>query len=213
MIASNFLIFKLSKSYPLRPSQLSLIDTLTIGLPATILTILPNNKPIQGKFMFNVLKNALPGALVVLFNAAIIYFCHYYFEMDVRNDSIPTMITIVTAATCLLVLLRVFFPINGFKVLLFISVAIIMGFLIFNDLSLASRGEVPSFGFVALNFSEAMLVIVLCEAAYPLIWIFSLSFTTTVKKFLQDNYNSWVNRESEEDDDFFDNEEYDEVVD
>ena len=210
IIATNFM-FKTGNSFPLLPRQLSLIDTLTIGLPATILTVLPNNKPIQGKFMFNVLKNALPGALVVLFNAAIIYLSHFYFELDVRSESISTMITIVTATTCLLVLLRVFVPINGFKVLLFIAVAIIMGFLIFNDLSLASQGLEPSFGFVSLNFSEGMLIIALCEAAYPLIWIFSLSFTKTVKKFLQET--KWVDRDNDEDEEAFEEEEeYVEIV-
>lgn len=205
VIVTNFM-FKTGNSYPLRPSQLSLIDTLTIGLPATILTVLPNNKPIQGRFMFNVLKNALPGALVVLFNAAIIYLSHFYFKLDVRSESISTMITIVTAVTCLLVLLKVFVPINGFKVLLFIAVAAIMGFLIFNDLSLASKGLEPSFGFVSLNFSEAILIIALCEAAYPLIWIFSLSFTKTLKKFLQET--KWVDRDNDEDDEFEDDEEF-----
>ena len=205
VIITNFM-FKTGNSYPLRPSQLSLIDTLTIGLPATILTVLPNNKPIQGRFMFNVLKNALPGALVVLFNAAIIYLSHFYFEFDVRSESISTMITIVTAVTCLLVLLKVFFPINGFKVLLFLAVALIMGFLIFNDLSLASQGLEPSFGFVSLNFSEAILLIALCESSYPLIWIFSLSFTKTLKKFLQET--KWVDRDTDEEEDFDDEDEF-----
>lgn len=206
VIAYNFL-FDGANSFPMRPSQLSLIDMLTIGLPATILTFIPNNKPIQGRFMFNVLKNALPGALVVLVNAAIIYLCSYYFPLDIRKEAISTMITISTAVTCLLILLRVFFPINAFKVLLFIAIAGILAFLIFNDLSLAAHGENPNFYFVSINFSEALLLIALCEAGYPLIWIFSLSFTKTVKKFIHDNYISWVTRDNEDEDDFEDEEE------
>ena len=34
-----------------------------------------------------------------------------------------------------------------------------------------------------------------------MIWIFSLSFTKTVKKFIQDNYNSWVNRDADDEED------------
>ena len=200
VIAYNF-IFNGNNSFPMRPSQLSLIDMLTIGLPATILAIMPNNKPIQGRFMYNVLKNALPGALVVLVNAAVIYLCAYYFPTSIEQNAISTMITISTAMTCLLVLLRVFFPINAFKVLLFILIAGILGFLIFNDLSLASNGEEPLFYFEKLHFPEGVLLIALCEASYPLIWIFSLSFTKTVKKFIQDNYNSWVNRDADDEED------------
>ncbi len=204
VIMTNFFMFENVNSFPLLPRQLSLIDTLTIGLPATILTILPNNKPIQGKFMYNVLKNALPGALVVLINAAIIYFCAYYFEDFISISNIPTLITVATAITCLLVLLRVFVPINGFKVLLFFFIAVAMIFLIFNDLTLAANGGMPLFGFTKINFAEGMLLIALSEATYPLIWIFSLSFTKTVRKFIHENYVSWMNRETEEEDNFID---------
>ena len=190
----------------MRPSQLSLIDMLTIGLPATILAIMPNNKPIQGRFMFNVLKNALPGALVVFVNAAVIYLCSYYFPSSIEKEAISTMITISTAVTCLLVLLRVFFPINAFKVLLFFAIAGILGFLIFNDLSLAANGGEPLFYFVKLHFPEGILLIALCEASYPLILIFSLSFTNAVKKFIRDEYQLWINRDSDDDDDIEDEE-------
>ena len=87
-------MFENVNSFPLLPRQLSLIDTLTIGIPATILTILPNNKPIQGRFMFNVLKNALPGALAVLFNAVIIYFAAFYASDYINISNIHTMIKI-----------------------------------------------------------------------------------------------------------------------
>ena len=206
VIAYNF-IFNGNNSFPMRPSQLSLIDMLTIGLPATILAILPNNKPIQGRFMYNVLKNALPGALVVFVNAAVIYLCSYYFPASIEKEAISTMITISTAVTCLLVLLRVFFPINAFKVLLFILIAGILGFLIFNDLTLAAQGGEPLFYFVKLHFPEGVLLIALCEASYPLIWIFSLSFTSAVKKFIHENYISWKNRDADDDDDFEEDEE------
>lgn len=192
-------------SFPMNTTQLSLIDMLIIGAPATILTLLPNNKPIQGRFMYNVLKNALPGALVVLFNAIIIYLCAY--QNWISSSALSTMITISTAATCLLVLLRVFLPINFFKVLLFVVIFFIVAFLIFNDLSLAAQEKKRIFDFTKLGYSEAILIIALCEAAYPLISIFSLSFTKTVKKFIHENYISWVNRDSEEDDFFVDEEE------
>ena len=191
-------------SFPMNTTQLSLIDMLIIGAPAMILTLMPNNKPIQGRFMYNVLKNALPGALVVLFNAVIIYLCAH--QGWINENAVSTMITISTAATCLLVLLRVFLPINFFKVLLFIAILVIVAFLIFNDLSLAAKEQTPIFYFAKLGYPEAILVIALVEAAYPLISVFSLSFTKTVKKFIHENYISWVNRDAEEDDFFVDEE-------
>ena len=181
-------------SFPMNTTQLSLIDMLIIGLPAMILTLMPNNKPIQGRFMYN-----------VLFNAIIIYLSAH--QNWINPNAVSTMITISTAATCLLVLLRVFFPINFFKVLLFIAILGIVAFLIFNDLTLAGKDKVPVFYFVKLGYPEAILVIALIEATYPLISVFSLSFTKTVKKFIHENYISWVNKDNEDDDDFFEEEE------
>lgn len=207
VIAINFM--ELSgkvNSFPLLPRQLSLIDTLTIGLPATILAFLPNNKPIQGRFMFNVLKNGLPGALAVLFNAVIIYFAAFYASDYINIENVSTMITIATAVTCLLVLLRVFLPINGFKILLFVAIGITLSILIFGDLSRAANGEKVLFGFTKLSFPELLLLIVLAEATYPVIQVCSLSFVKTVRTFFQENKDLWkINQD--EDDDFIEEEE------
>ena len=206
VIATNFFMFEKVNSFPLLPRQLSLIDTLTIGIPATLLAFLPNNKPIQGRFMFNVLKNALPGALAVLFNAVIIYFAAFYASDYISITNIPTMITIATAVTCLLVLLRVFLPINGFKILLFVAIGVILSVLIFGDLSRAAQGLEVSFGFTKLSFPEVLLLIVLAEATYPVIQVCSLSFVKTVRKFFQENKGLWkINQD--EDDDFIEEEE------
>ena len=206
VIATNFFMFEKVNSFPLLPRQLSLIDTLTIGIPATLLAFLPNNKPIQGRFMFNVLKNALPGALAVLFNAVIIYFAAFYASDYISIANIPTMITIATAVTCLLVLLRVFLPINGFKILLFVAIGVILSVLIFGDLSRAAQGLEVSFGFTKLSFPEVLLLIVLAEATYPVIQVCSLSFVKTVRKFFQENKGLWkINQD--EDDDFIEEEE------
>jgi hypothetical protein len=156
--------------------------------------------------MFNVLKNALPGALAVLFNAAIIYFTAFYFDSFISINNVPTMITIATAVTCLLVLLRVFLPINGFKILLFVAIGVILSVLIFGDLSKAAQGLEVSFGFTKLSFPEVLLLIVLAEATYPVIQVCSLSFVKTVRKFFAENKGLWkINQE--EDDDFIEEEE------
>lgn len=46
--------------YPLKPIQVSIISMYTIGIPAFILALEPNNNPIRGSFLKNILKKSLP---------------------------------------------------------------------------------------------------------------------------------------------------------
>ena len=49
--------------YPLKPSQVSVISALMIGTPSFFLALEPNEEMIRGKFLRNVLYQALPAAL------------------------------------------------------------------------------------------------------------------------------------------------------
>lgn len=46
--------------YPLKPIQVSIISMYTIGIPAFILALEPNDSPIRGNFLKNILKKSLP---------------------------------------------------------------------------------------------------------------------------------------------------------
>ena len=50
-------------TYPLEPSQISLISMFTIGVPAFFLALEPNKNIIKGHFLTNVFLKALPAAL------------------------------------------------------------------------------------------------------------------------------------------------------
>ena len=50
-------------TYPLEPSQISLISMFTIGVPAFFLALEPNKNRIKGHFLTNVFLKALPAAI------------------------------------------------------------------------------------------------------------------------------------------------------
>lgn len=50
-------------NYPLKPTQISMISFFNIGLPAFLLTFEPNTKKQHGRFIKNVIVNAIPAAL------------------------------------------------------------------------------------------------------------------------------------------------------
>jgi len=179
--------------FPMTPSQLTIIDFLIVGIPSFFLTFQPNKAKISGKFLFNVFKNALPGALVIVFNAAAVYLASKwslgFYNAEgvevffVSKDHIQTIITTITSITCTLVLLRVCFPLNLWKLLLCVAMMTGVGFCILNP-SLQAN-----FNFVPLDPQEIVGILFLSAISYPLIWIFSLSFTAVVKKFIKKNIN------------------------
>lgn len=91
-------------NYPISTNQLFLIDVLAIGIPSLILVNEPNNKPVQGKFLVNVIKKALPGALVILIISLIVFALQDSLNLD--STSLSTIIVIAATHTCLMVLYK-----------------------------------------------------------------------------------------------------------
>ena len=54
--------------YPFQPIQLTLISALTIGAPSLILALEPNKERIKGKYIVNVIRKSIPGAMTMVFN-------------------------------------------------------------------------------------------------------------------------------------------------
>jgi cation-transporting ATPase E len=59
------LLLVLPLAYPFAPIQLTLVSTLTIGIPSFVLALQPNRERVRGSFMRNVLMRAVPGGLAV----------------------------------------------------------------------------------------------------------------------------------------------------
>lgn len=63
----NILItFVLPLKYPFEPIQLTLISTLTVGIPAFFLALEPSFERAKGHFLWRIVLNAIPGALGVV---------------------------------------------------------------------------------------------------------------------------------------------------
>ncbi|MBP5446257.1 MAG: HAD-IC family P-type ATPase [Acholeplasmatales bacterium] len=66
-------ILPFMSTYPLDPGQLYMIDFLVVGIPSFFLALEINRNRIQGSFIRNVLRTALPGALVIVAFAILAY--------------------------------------------------------------------------------------------------------------------------------------------
>lgn len=62
-------------TYPLEPSQITLISLFTIGLPSFLLALEENKKRIRGKFIMNVMEKAVPGGLTDMIVVGALVIC------------------------------------------------------------------------------------------------------------------------------------------
>ena len=100
-------------TYPISTNQLIMIDFLVIGIPSAILVLEPNNREVDGKFMTNIIKGALPGAIAILIFSIISFKLVEYLGLDFLTSS--TIIVIVATHTCLMVLFKVCRPFNTLR--------------------------------------------------------------------------------------------------
>ncbi len=99
-----------SISYPLEPSQISLISMFTIGVPGFFLSQLPNQSLIRGHFITNILLKALPGGLT---NAMVIGALVIFGEtFNVSALDISTAATILLAIVGFMVLYQISKPLD-----------------------------------------------------------------------------------------------------
>ena len=166
--------------YPIQPSQLVLIDYLVIGIPSFFLALEPNNRLVKGKFLWNILKAALPGALVVMINSLIIF----GFERSLAMDSIVISTLIVLSATIvsLTVLFRVSTPFNKMRRLLFlVMVAAFFILVIFvpHFFDFAPFYTQDYNRFTPLTVPQILLLIVLAQATFPLMYVISNLYNWT----------------------------------
>ncbi|MCB6202442.1 cation-translocating P-type ATPase [Extibacter muris] len=106
-------------TYPLEPSQISLISMFTIGIPAFFLALQPNKEVIKGHFLTNVFLKALPAGLTdVLAVGALVVFGGTF---GVSPTDISTAATMLLAIVGFMILFKICQPLNTLRVIVWIG--------------------------------------------------------------------------------------------
>lgn len=111
----------LQSPYPFQPIQFTLINTFTIGIPSFILALEPNKERIRGRFIVNVIKKSLPGALTMVTNILLLTGVSLF--LGFTDQQISTLAVILTGFTGLLTLLKVCLPFNLLRGALYVFLA------------------------------------------------------------------------------------------
>lgn len=101
-------------SYPLKPSQITLISMFTIGVPSFILSLEPNFNKIKGKFLPNVFKMAAPAGITMFISVSAMVIFGQVFKIE--DSCISTSATMLVALVGFLFLGKVAVPRNRLHV-------------------------------------------------------------------------------------------------
>ena len=105
-------------TYPFIPIQLTLINSLTIGIPAFILALEPNKSRVKGKFFINVISKAIPSGITTVVNILLLVF--FASLINLPNEQTSTIAVIITAYTAILLIYRISKPLNLLRKLLLV---------------------------------------------------------------------------------------------
>ena len=106
-------------TYPLEPSQISLISMFTIGIPAFFLALESNRNIIRGHFLTNVFLKALPAALTdAVAVGALVIFGRTF---GVKATDISTAATMLLAIVGFMILYTISAPLNKMRGMIFAS--------------------------------------------------------------------------------------------
>ena len=100
-------------TYPLEPSQISLISMFTIGLPGVQLALEPNRDRIEGNFMVNVMLKALPAGLTDVLSVGALVICGQVFNLP--SEDIATAGTMLLAVVGFMIIIKISHPFNKMK--------------------------------------------------------------------------------------------------
>lgn len=115
-------------SYPFAAKHLYMIEWFAIGVPATFLALQQNREIVKGKFLPNVVKSTLPGALTIVILHVVLNLIRILPGFGAFHDNqevFTTIATFVTTFVMLIVLYNVSLPMNLLRKFLYSSMVLL----------------------------------------------------------------------------------------
>ena len=158
LLLGIFSVFMLS-AYPLKPSQISLISSFNIGIPATLLALEKNEKRQEGRFIKKVLFRAMPAAttdFVVIASMA-----KFGEVFGISTEDISVAATYLLVIVGFMILIQISRPLNLYRGCVMTGCA----------LGLAATGIAFSelFSLSRLSYKCALLLIIFAITTEPIL--------------------------------------------
>ncbi len=154
--------------YPFSPSQLTLVNMMTIGIPSFVLAMEPNHERVRGRFMRNVISRALPAAMSDL--ALVLAALYIYSAFRPDMEAVSTVTTLIMGCVGLGVIDKVCRPYNGNAIRIALTVS--MTALFFTGFCLMTALVTRP----ALSAADYVILAAFALAAVPVLWLFTAAF-------------------------------------
>lgn len=152
----------IQSQYPFEPIQFTLLNALTIGFPSFVLSLEPNRERLHGKFMLNIIKKAIPGALTIVLNVLFLEAINFFVQLP--QAQLSTAAVVLTGVTLFMILFRVCMPFNGKHILLFATMCLgfILSYIFFGGM----------FSLTPLNAPMILILLPLIFASFSMFMMF-----------------------------------------
>ncbi len=168
--------------FPFASGMLTILEFAVIGVPSIILSLQPNEKRVEGDFLYTIFSNAIPGALILLLNVYIIKLLNLLgiFKGALNPELLCTTLQVVSFTLGGAVYLyKICKPFNLGRALLMVTVSLIIAvWMIFLlDTSIFIEGlnffmltnMFPVFGAPGVEWKYFVLLIAIFELDIPLV--------------------------------------------
>ena len=118
----TFLLLFINMTFPLQAISLSLISSVTIGIPSFFLALEPNYTRVKGRFLKNVILKALPGGLTNLILVLLAGLIGPVFRL--RESELSTICFFVVTAVGFLSLYHVCVPFTKLRFAVFVAMLV-----------------------------------------------------------------------------------------
>ena len=178
----SLLVVVLRIRYPFEPRNLLLLEFAIIGMPSLFLAFQSNKNRLQGRFMFNMLKNAVPSGMTLLLTFVALYIfagrrpdlfggfaAGTKIAEIMASPQFKSCSVLVVTFTGLTLLFKLCMPIDAYRMTVWSVAALLCVFL---SAFIGSQFEVSPPGLVL-----TLLVIVIVETSYILVTIIQTGLT------------------------------------
>ena len=148
--------------FPFIPIQITLVDLVIEAYTSFFITFEKNKKPVTGSFLRTALTNAMPFAIVIMFN--IIFLTFFRDTLGISQDIATTMMYLLIGFVSILAVQEVCKPYTKVHVFLFVTTAVgfYVAVILFKNLLQIS---------LALQPNELIITLILAVINYILITI------------------------------------------
>lgn len=170
----SMLFLLIPAPYPFIPIQMTLISSLTIGIPSFVLALEANKEKIKQNLFQSILKTSLPTALTIIIN---IIFCVILYNLcNMTEMQYSTMAVIITGYIGILLIYKISIPFTKTREYLFYGIltGFILGITVFKS----------AFSIHPLTWLQMILTLCLIAISEKIYDFITKLFEKTLNRFI-----------------------------